>query len=171
VEEVIHRDPQEGSDDRRVDPCEKDRGVRDRREAVAPSLRVIEKDREQQSEDELPDDRRPDDEDDRIEDDRGEVGIAEKALVVLQSDEARPRRIQADERLVREAGLEGPDRGTDEEQGEEERGRREAREIGTVPAERDGRGRRAGAQRPRSDRCAYCVMTLSAPMACLRSSA
>jgi len=133
---------------------------------------VIEKDREQQSEDELPDDRRADDEDERIEDDRGEVGIAEKALVVLQSDEARPRRIQADERLVREAGLEGPDRGTDEEQREEERGRREAGEIGTVPPERDGRGRRAGAQRPRSDRCVrYCVMTLSAPMACLRSSA
>jgi hypothetical protein len=133
---------------------------------------VIEKDREQQSEDELPDDRRPDDEDDRVEDDRGEVRIAEKALVVLQSDEARPRRIQADERLVREAGLEGPDRGTDEEQREEERRWREAREVRAVPAERDGRGRRAGAQRPRSDRCVrYCVMTLSAPMACLRSSA
>jgi hypothetical protein len=171
VEEIVHRDPQEGSDDRWVHPGEKHRGVGDRREPVAPSLGVIEQDREQQAEDELADDRGPDDEYDRVEDDGGEVGVAEEALVVVEPDEPRSRRVEADERLVREARVERPDRRADEEQCEEQRGRREAREVRAVPPERDGRGRRAGAQRPRSDRCAYCVMTLSAPMACFRSSA
>jgi hypothetical protein len=132
---------------------------------------VIEQDREDKSEDELADDRGPDDEYDRVENDRGEIRVAEEALIVFEPDEPRSRRVEADERLVREARVEGPDRRADEEQREQQRGRREAREGCAVPPERDGRGRRAGAKRPRSDRCAYCVMTLSAPMACFRSSA
>jgi hypothetical protein len=132
---------------------------------------MIEKDCEQQPEDELSDDRGSDDEDDRVENDSGEVRVAEEALIVVEPDEPRSRRVEADKRLVREARVEGPDCRADKEQREEQRRRREARDVRTVPPERDGRGRRAGAKRPRSDRCPYCVMTLSAPMACFRSSA
>jgi hypothetical protein len=129
---------------------------------------VIEQDREQQAEDELADDRGPDDEYDRVEDDGGEVGVAEEALVVVEPDEPRSRRVEADERLVREARVERPDRRADEEQCEEQRGRREAREVGAVSPERDGCGRRAGAQRPRSDRCAYSSSARSCTYECRR---
>jgi hypothetical protein len=129
---------------------------------------VIEQDREQQAEDELADDRGPDDKYDRVEDDGGEVGVAEETLVVVEPDEPRSCRVEADERLVREARVERPDRRTDEEQCEEQRGRREAREVRAVPPERDGRGRRAGAQRPRSDRCCYSSSPRNCTYKCRR---
>src|SRR5438034_1051957 len=56
--------------------------------------------------------------------------------------------------VVGEACVEGPKRGPDEEEREEECCRRQAREVGAVPAERDDRGG-AGAKSPRSDRRVY----------------
>src|SRR5436309_7750353 len=91
---------------------------------------------------------------DRVDHDGGEVGVAQETLVVLEPDEARARGVEPDERLVGEACVEGPKRGPDEEEREEECCRRQAREVGAVPAERDDRGG-AGAKSPRSDRRVY----------------
>jgi hypothetical protein len=119
---------------------------------------VIEEESEEQTEDELPDDRGSDDEDDRVDDHRRKIRIAEQSLVVLEADEPRARRVDADERLVREARVEGPQRRPDEEEREQDRRRRQTEEVRAVPAERARCGRGAGAKRPRSNRRAYSAI-------------
>src|SRR5207237_8585957 len=134
-------------DDRRVHPHEQHGCVRNGREAIAAALGVIEQQREEKPEYELADDGGPDDEYEGVEHDRREVGVAEKALIVLETDEARARRVEPDESLVGEARVERPDRGSDEEKREEDRGRGQARQIRTVAPERGGGDRGGGADR------------------------
>jgi hypothetical protein len=87
---------------------------------------MVEQEREQEPEDELADDRGTEDEHDRVQDDRREIGVADEALVIVEADEARARRVDPDERLVGEARVERPERWTDEEKREEKRRRRQA---------------------------------------------
>jgi hypothetical protein len=95
---------------------------------------VVEQQREQKPEDELSDDRRTDDEHDRIEDNGREVGIADEALVVVEADEAWAGGVEADERFVREARVQRPERGADEKERKEDGRRRQARQIRAVAA-------------------------------------
>jgi hypothetical protein len=87
---------------------------------------MVEQEREQKPEDELADDRGANDEYHGVEHDRREIGVADEALVIVEADEARARRVDPDERLVGEARVERPDRWTDEEKRQEKRRRRQA---------------------------------------------
>ena len=152
-EEVEHRHPQEPGDQRRVDPCEQHGAVRQGSEPPAPVLSVVDEERERQTKAELPDHRGAHDERDRVPDHGPEIRIGEEPRVVIETDEARICGVYSDEREIREARVERPDRRTDEKQSEEHGCRHDSGDVRGVPREhvqRIGRGpeRRRSASAP-----------------------
>jgi hypothetical protein len=116
---------------------------------------VVEEQREQQAEDELADHSRADDEHDRVQDDGREIRVADEPLIVVEADETRTRRVDADEGFVGKARIDRPERGSDEEEREQDGRGRQPEEIRAVAPK--GAGRRGGARadRPRPDGCGY----------------
>src|SRR6266568_2850739 len=98
-----------------------------------PAIGVVDEEREREAEAELPDHRGAHNEHDGVADHSPEVRIGQQPRVVVDSYEAWVRRVDADEREVRETGIERPQGGTDKEKGQERCGRHDSGDVRGVP--------------------------------------